>query len=72
MNVTDAAKQLGISPEELFTRAYKRYGLVLSPGGHQSDLGWWKKWGTEPLYVKKFIKELAHETPSQQLELPFS
>lgn len=57
--ISDEAARLGLSVEDLFEQAFRRFGLSLSAGGTSAaDLAWWKKWGTEPLYVRKYIKHL--------------
>ena len=71
MNLKEAAASLNLSEEAFFEKAYRRYGLALSPGGIACDLAWWKKWGTEPPYVKKYIHEVERHPPEQQV-LPFA
>jgi hypothetical protein len=53
------AKRLGITTLELFERSYRKYcGLATSAGGSSAaDFAWWRKWGTIPLYVKRFLKD---------------
>lgn len=56
-SIQDSAQALGITTEVLFERAYKMFGSYLSPSGTSAaDYAWWKKWNTEPLYVRKYLK----------------
>lgn len=65
-SIPETAAALNITTEVLFERAYKMFGSYLSPSGSSaSDFAWWSKWGTEPLYVRKYIKNLE-----QQKKLP--
>jgi hypothetical protein len=59
MNPEQCAERLGITVEELFERAYKRYcGLATSASGSSaSDLAWYKKWKTVPIYVRRFVAD---------------
>lgn len=58
-SLQDSATALGITTEVLFDRAHKMFGAYLSPGTSASDYAWWKKWNTEPLYVRKYLKHLT-------------
>jgi len=56
LNIEEAAAKLGVSTDELFEQSFKMFGLMFGTGGAQADHAWWKKWGTVPIYVTKFVK----------------
>lgn len=56
MTVQEACERLGITSEQLFEQAYKRYGLLYSIGGPKETHAQWKRFGVIPIYVARFIK----------------
>jgi len=55
MKPEEFAEQFGMTTQQLFQKAHERFGLVFGTAGPLADHAWWRKWGTVPIYVKKYI-----------------
>jgi len=57
MKPEEMAAKLGVSLDELFEQAHAKYGIMQATGGCASDLSWYRKWKSAPIYVQRFCRE---------------
>ena len=58
MTIQQTAEKLGITTEELFSRAHKMFGLSYATYGPAEMHRLWKKGNTVPLYLTRYVKFL--------------
>lgn len=69
MSPKEYCEKHGVTTLQLFKSAYDMFGYIYGTGGPNADCAWMQKWGTVPVYVKKYLARedagLNAEHPSQ-------